>query len=231
MLAVAGSVVPPVTPIRQDDTHRLIPARWAAQPALSPLADDEDSLANLSELESATNPRLTAETLGLPRISKELVFGIPYASIINGCFTHPAVNGARFNDSTRGAWYASFELATSQLEVAHHRSLELQEVDWQKEEISTYVNYLADFHTDFHDIREREEFAVCLDPNSYTHSQELAARLLNAGSCGVIYPSVRHQGGTCIACFRPQLVVNVRQSDRRTTLVFRTGKLVEITTN
>ena len=35
--------------------------------------------------------------------------------------------------------------------------------------------------------------------------------LLNQGSAGVIYPSVRHRGGTCLACFRPALVVNVRR--------------------
>jgi hypothetical protein len=27
---------------------------------------------------------------------------------------------------------------------------------------------------------------------------------------GLLYPSVRHRGGTCLACFRPALVVNVR---------------------
>jgi len=35
--------------------------------------------------------------------------------------------------------------------------------------------------------------------------------LLNRGSAGVVYPSVRHSGGTCIACFRPALVGNLRE--------------------
>jgi hypothetical protein len=26
-----------------------------------------------------------------------------------------------------------------------------------------------------------------------------------------VYPSVRHRGGTCVACFRPALVNNVRK--------------------
>jgi hypothetical protein len=34
---------------------------------------------------------------------------------------------------------------------------------------------------------------------------------MEAGSLGVVYPSVRHQGGTCLACFRPALVTNVRR--------------------
>jgi hypothetical protein len=34
---------------------------------------------------------------------------------------------------------------------------------------------------------------------------------LGAGLLGVIYPSVRHEGGICLACFRPPLVMNVRK--------------------
>jgi hypothetical protein len=43
-------------------------------------------------------------------------------------------------------------------------------------------------------------------------SQGLAQRLLDAGSLGIIYPSVRRDGGTCRACFRPPLVMNVRKA-------------------
>ena len=42
-------------------------------------------------------------------------------------------------------------------------------------------------------------------------SQLLAERLLREGALGVVYPSVRHDGGTCVACFRPALVMNVRK--------------------
>jgi hypothetical protein len=37
-------------------------------------------------------------------------------------------------------------------------------------------------------------------------------RLLAAESTGVIYPSVRRDGGTNLACFRPALVGNVRKA-------------------
>ena len=52
---------------------------------------------------------------------------------------------------------------------------------------------------------------AALDPDTYVESQALAERLLEAESLGVIYPSVRHAGGTCVACFRPALVANVRR--------------------
>ena len=57
-------------------------------------------------------------------------------------------------------------------------------------------------------------FDRILAPASYVSSQAFAQRLLDAGSSGIVYPSVRHAGGTCIACFRPALVANVRKHKR-----------------
>ena len=111
----------------------------------------------------------------------------------------------------RGAWYASFLRATSELEVAYHKSKELQEISWPEKEIFIYVDFLADFRGTFHDIRNDTRFGHCLDRNSYRASQHLARELLEGGSAGVVYPSVRHKVGTCIACFRPALVNNVRK--------------------
>ena len=73
---------------------------------------------------------------------------------------------------------------------------------------------MADFHAEFHGLRRESRFADCLDPDSYSASQRLAADLLGKGSAGIVYPSVRHKGGTCIACFRPALVGNVRQGEK-----------------
>jgi hypothetical protein len=82
-------------------------------------------------------------------------------------------------------------------------------VNWLEEEI-TYDDYLADFSAEFHDVRDDAQFADLLAPDSYVASQDLAQRLLEGGSLGVVYPSVRRKRGTCVACFRPALVMNVR---------------------
>ena len=132
--------------------------------------------------------------------------------------------GARFSTPYRGAWYAGFELATAKAEVLFHRSLQLREIDWQAREELDYDHYSADFSGGFHDLRplalpaasDREDEAyrlACLDPASYLASQQLAVELLEAGSLGVVFPSARRAGGTCIACFRPGLVTNVRKRD------------------
>lgn len=204
---------PRVSRVRQDDTHRLIPSRFADESVLTRLIDDPAILHALFELEGATNERLLGEAGLLPGISvRELVFGLPYSHIVNATFTHALPTGSRFNGPDRGVWYAAFALQTSAIEVAYHKSRELQEINWQEKETFTYVDFLADFRAEFHDLRPGRGFAKYLDRNSYTASQRLAAELLDKGSEGVIYPSVRHEPGTCIACFRPALVNNVRKS-------------------
>jgi hypothetical protein len=226
--------VPGTTLIDQRDTHRLIPAQFADDGAsvLSPLTDDPRILEGIFELDNATNDRLLAESRLAPGIDeRELVFGIPSYRIINAAFCHPSPVGSRFNSADRGAWYASFELETSQAEVAYHRQLWLRETAWDEEDEADYQDYLADFRAEFHDLRGKdlrskdrrnkdrrnkdlrtqEDYSECFSPTSYVASLALASQLLELGSAGIVYPCVRRAGGTCIACFRPVLVTNVRK--------------------
>jgi hypothetical protein len=207
--------LPPTAALDQRDTHRLVPSRYSprGESVLVRIADpgDDAHLAAIFELDSATNDRLIAEHGLLPGIGvDELVAAVPLASVINAAFCHAHPHGSRFAGADRGAWYAGFELETAHAEVAFHKSVELAEIGWPEESI-TYDDYQADFSGDFHDVRDAPGFAACLSPTSYIASQTLAARLLDAGSVGVVYPSVRRAGGTCVACFRPALVLRVRR--------------------
>jgi hypothetical protein len=205
-------VLPGVSDVLRDDTHRLIPSRYADESVLTRLTDDAEDLKALFELEGATNDRLLGEAGLLPGITvRELVFGLSYSQIVNAAFTHANPLGSRFKGPERGAWSAAFLLETSELEVAYHKGKELQEVRWEEKEIFTYVDFLADFRGTFHDVRNDARFRNCLDPDNYNASQLLARELLELGSAGVVYPSVRHKRGTCIVCFRPALVNNVRK--------------------
>ena len=205
---------PPVALVRQFDTHRLIPSRHLAREksVLTAIADDDDHLQAVVELDEATNDRRLAEHRLLPGIGpEELVFAVPHAAVINAAFCHAHPLGSRFSGPDRGAWYAGFDLVTSQAEVGFHKSVQLAEID-RFEDSVTYDDYLADFSAGFHDLRRaRRAFRACLDPVSYVASQALAKRLIENDSLGVVYPSVRHAGGTGVACFRPALVMNVRR--------------------
>jgi hypothetical protein len=57
-----------------------------------------------------------------------------------------------------------------------------------------------------HDLRGDQAFADCLDPDDYAPGQALAKRLRNeAGSNGIVYPSVRCRGGDALAAFWPNV--------------------------
>lgn len=207
---------PPVTLVRQFDTHRLVPSHHtpSGDSVLAALAEDDAHLQAIFELDGATNPRLLAGWSRLPGIGpEELVAGVPFANVVNASFCHAHPLGARFSGPDRGAWYAAFAVATSQAEVAFHKTVQLAEID-RFEDTVTYDDYLADFSASFHDLRRAAKSArEWLDPASYAASQQLAEDLLEHGSLGVVYPSVRHEGGTCVACFRPALVMNVRRAE------------------
>ena len=209
-----GKLRPRLTLLRQHDTCRLIPSCFAdmEDSVLAPLAEGDDVLRDLFDLDNATNDRLRGESGLLPGIGvDELVFGVPNFRIINAAFTYARPEGSRFNDGERGAWYCGFDAETSLAEVVFHKTVEYAEIDRFDDSV-IYQCLLADFSASFHDVRAIAAYQDCLDPGSYVASQALANELLDGGSMGIIYPSVRHPGGTCLACFRPALVGNVRKA-------------------
>lgn len=223
-------MIPPVTTCSFSRTHRLIPTRYSAEgTVLADLADTPDEIEALVELDGSTNARLLGDSGLLPGIGvHELLFGVPYAHIVNASFTHAGPHGGRFNSGVRGAWYASLSLETSFREVAWHKIAQLEEVQWPDDEISSYDDYLADFEAEFHDLRGRlPAVEPYLRPGPvpacYVQPQQLAADLLQHGSSGIVYPSVRHARGTCVVCFRPALVYHVRR-DRQYEFTLHAGR-------
>jgi hypothetical protein len=205
-------VIPRLSLIHRDNTHRLIPSAHGENSPLSRLTANEEILEDFIELEGGTNDRLLGEANLLPGISiHELLFGVPHADVVNAAFTHAHPEGSRFNGSDRGAWYAAFDLRTARAEVMFHKVQELREINWLETETFEFDDYQADFRAEFHDIRTDAKHADVLDPASYVQSQKLARQLLAAGSAGIVYPSARQPDGTCLVCFRPALVLNVRR--------------------
>jgi len=219
---------PPVLPFAIDAFHRLIPSRFSEMgTVLEDIADSERMLADMVLLDGATNDRIQGEQQGLAGISTyELVYGIPNAHVVNAAFTHTSEGGARFNDQTRGAWYAAEELETSLVEVTFHKARRLAEIvvpglPWERpdEETATYDDWLADFRCGFHVLDPGGDFfAECLLPAPvplcYAASQKVARRLIAMQSNGLVYPSVRRAGARCVVCFRPALVYHPRRGKR-----------------
>ena len=229
---IPASKLPPQTRVRHDDTHRLIPSKYAdhGDSVLARIADDDAHLADVFNLDHATNDRLLGEHNLSPGIGiHELVFAVPYARIVNAAFCHAHPLGSRFNGPDRGAWYTALQRDTAIAEVTFHKTVQLAEINRFHDDV-TYDDYLSDIHAELYDLRRPADvdntrvsaakpyFADVLAPESYVASQLLAERLLDHEALGIIYPSVRDVTGTCLVCFRPAIVSNVRKGD---TIRFR----------
>lgn len=208
----------PVVPFSVPDTIRLIPAAYIDEPALAPLADNDDELSVLEELEGLTSARRTPR-LPVPGgldpdelLTAAHGYGWTY---INAAFCYTRMGGSRFNSEDRGAWYAAFgkhALKTAQTEVAWHLTRELDATGIY-DNITAYRELIAGFSTSCHDLRTKPE-SPALDPDpakGYPQGQALAQSILAAGGNGVLYPSARAPGGNCVAALRPAIVQNVRQ--------------------
>ncbi len=124
----------------------------------------------------------------------------------------PDPAGNRFNPESRGAWYCAFTVETALAEVAFHRTRELSSIG-RFENRTEYTELFAGFIGPFHDLRGAAPAPACVDPDptiGYPAGQQLAAAIIADGGNRVLYPSVRHAGGTCVAAFHPHLVQNVR---------------------
>lgn len=210
-------MLPPITELAQRATVRMISSARLRPASVSQLAqDDDDLLADLAELESATSGRLLAEERGMAGLRpEELVFGVPRSMLINAAFTYTRPGGNRFNGDGRGAWYCAFDIDTSLAEVAFHLTRALDDVG-RYDNMTDYAQLLADFIGPFHDLRRVRPRPPCLDPDlfvGYPAGQLLAWAVLDADGIGIVYPSARRPGGTCLAALRPHVVQNVREGD------------------
>ncbi|HEY3823832.1 MAG TPA: RES family NAD+ phosphorylase [Bryobacteraceae bacterium] len=220
-------VSPRVRSFRWQDSHRLIPSLFSeGGTVLSTVAGNAKELEDLVLLDGATNDRVQSEQRGAIGISTfELVYGVPNAHVVNAAYAHPNESGGRFNDNMRGAWYAAQSQEASIAEVVYHKGRRLNDIvvpgqpgNRPQRDVSTYDDWLADFKAEFHVLDPPEGFAGFLEPEPvpqcYAASQGLAHRLLNEGSNGLVYPSVRYPGANCIVCFRPALVHDPHRSER-----------------
>jgi hypothetical protein len=196
--------------VRWQPCFRVISSRFPPIHLFERVAKAEDWEA-LYWLESLTNPRLRDEVGEIDLVPPEdRVFG-PGTSVIMAAFTHLNPEGSRFADNTFGVFYAAASLDTSIAETRYHREVFLLATRQSPTELDMRT-YLCDVAATFHDIRgKRDLMPDIYDPYSYVASQKLGRSLRTSGSNGVVYDSVRHAGGLCLAVYRPRLIQNCRQ--------------------
>ena len=207
---------PPPVRLALARTVRLVATARLRDPVLLGLVGP-DRLADLAAIEAATSGRLAAERHGGPELAaRELVFGVAQATFINAAFAYWRPREAnRFNGPGRGAWYAALARQTAIAEVAFHLTRELTRIgDYHA--IVDYAELFAGFAGDFADLRGITPPPACLDPDpavGYPLGNAYAERVRAAGWNGIVYPSVRDRGGTCLVALIPHAVQSVTQGD------------------
>jgi RES domain-containing protein len=196
-------------------TVRLVTTARLRESVLLGLVDAAD-LQALAEIEGATSNRLVAQSRGTSDVqSYELVYGVPHASFINAAFAYAKPRDPnRFNSADRGAWYAALDVETSIAEVSHHLTAFLAATGIF-EAVVDYAELFASFAGEFVDLRPHPDITA-LNPDKaigYPAGNALADAARARGLNGIIYPSVRHAGGTCIAALIPHAVQSVAQGD------------------
>jgi len=205
----------PVNRIALPRTVRLVASARLRDPVLWRLIDDKNTIDELAEIEGATSGRLYAQQRGTDGIGpRELVAAVPHAHFINAAFSYWLPKDLnRFNRPGRGAWYAALETKTCVAEVIFHMNRELGRINDYRATID-YAEMFASFAGEFIDLRDVSPAPPCLHPIpdiGYPAGNMLADTAITAGYNGIVYPSIRDKGGTCIAALRPNAVQSVAQ--------------------
>jgi RES domain-containing protein len=196
--------------VRWDPSYRLVASRFPPVGLFDRVARPEDLEAVLAA-ESLTNDRLRDEAGAIRLVPPQERVSGPGTTPIMASFTHLHPEGGRFTDPTFGAYYAAREIETSIAEQAHHRGAFLARTREAPGEVDLRA-YLAKIDTRLVDVRgwgrRRPDI---MNAGDYSESQRFARARREEGAGGIVYDSVRHSGGQCVAIFRPRLVAPVRQ--------------------
>jgi hypothetical protein len=196
-------------------TVRIVSSARLRDAVLRPLVETEDELAALAELESATSSRLIAQNRGTGKITaEEFVYGVPHANFINASFAFAKPNELnRFNGPDRGAWYCALDAETSLVEVTFHMTEFLRQAG-EYHAVVEYSEMFASMAGEFLDLRRADQGLACLSPDKrigYPAGNAIADAVRAQGHNGIIYPSIRHPGGTCIVALWPHAIQSVAQ--------------------
>jgi hypothetical protein len=196
--------------IRWAPSYRLVPSRFPPVGLFDRVARPED-LDAVFAAEALTNDRLRDEAGDLRLVPDAERISGPGTTPVMAAFTHLNPEGSRFSDGTYGVYYAAKEMATAIAESAFHRARFLARTNEPPGEIDMR-SYLADIRADLVDLRGYgRKKPDLMSPDTYSASQPFGKSRREEGANGIVYDSVRREGGLCVAIFRPKVVVECKQ--------------------
>lgn len=135
-----------------------------------------------------------------------------FSSIVRGTFENPSP--ARFSAIDFAAWYSAADFETAKAEIAFHLTERARDEGSFPYKIE-YTFFSCCLRGSYVDLRDITRAGKALDPrpSSYFTSQHFARQVRGEGATGIVYPSIRHRGGTCYATFKDQAITNVRWAE------------------
>lgn len=196
-----------ISHVRWPQAWRVIASRYPPIALFERVSDNPAVWDALIELEQATNPRVRDETGEIVLVPAERRIAGAGASWVMAPFTHVNRQGSRFSDGSYGVYYAASSLRTAILETGYHFARFAADAkDPPRREDMRVL--LGAIDSDLHDVTSLDDATQkrLLDPVSYSDSRPSAFELREAGSSGLVYPSVRDNEGTCVAAFWPDVI-------------------------
>jgi hypothetical protein len=189
--------------VRWPQACRIVPTRYPAINLFDRVADESDFEA-LYALEALTNERLRDELGQVERVPRDQRLYGPGSGPIMAAFTHVNVLGSRFSAGHFGVFYAARERATAVAETRHHHARFLADTAQPALHLPMRLYQVA-VDARLHDLRPVGSVPDAVyDPVNYSAAQALGQGLQAAGSPGVVYRSVRREGGHCVGLFSPR---------------------------
>lgn len=198
---------PALARVRWERATRIIASRYPPIDLFERVDADPSVWEALIAAEMLTNPRVRDETGEIALVAPEERISGPGATYVMASFTHLNPKGSRFSDGSFGVYYAAIDFPTARAETIHHFERFARDSGDAVRDIDMRV-VVGRVDERFHDIASLADpqRAAVLAPDDYAPGQALGRRLREAGSNGVVWPSVRHAAGTCLGAFRPRAV-------------------------
>lgn len=197
----------PLARVSWPKTHRLVMSHFPPIDLFDDIADPRDWEA-LAIAQSRTNPRLYEEIGNLSLVPVERRLAGEGASWVMATFTHVSPDRkSRFSDGTFGVYYAGDSLETALREHTFHVGRFYMDADMDIGWICEVRQLIGTIDADLVDLRV-EDVGHLLNPDieTYRVSQAFAHEQKALERNGIVYPSLRHDGGQCIAVFFPDVV-------------------------
>ena len=196
-----------VTGLDWNPAHRVVASKYPVVSVYDRITDATNFQAIL-ELEALTNPRVREEAGDFRKIRAEDAATGTGATAVMASFAYSG--SSRFTDGSYGVYYAAPDEATAIAESRYWTEAFLRATSEPSIDVDKRI-YRARVRGSYDDLRTRSKRSKVYDPDSYAYSQSYARELYQKNAVdGIVYNSVRREGGECVCAFRPRLVSDCR---------------------